>query len=329
MTHFGIICPAATGHLNTMTTLGYELQKRCHRVSVINVEHVRSQAIAAGLEFQEIGKSDYSSEVKSWVAQLGNLNGFQAVKHSVQWMAAVANTTLRDAPEVIRATAIEALLIDQASPEGGTVAQYLDLPFVSICSAIMLNRDPNIPPVLTSWNYDPTWRGVLHNRIGYGLLGQVAKPITKTIQSYRQQWNLPDPDSGRDGYSQLAQIAQQPAEFEFPRKELPSCFHFTGPFSNPMSRERIPFPFEKLTGQPLIYASLGTLQNQYLWIFQAIAQACAGLDVQLVISLGRRASPKSLPQLPGKQLKRSISKIADIFNSPLTTRKDIRYVSND
>lgn len=68
MTHFGIICPAATGHLNPMTTLGYELQKRCHRVSVINIEDVRSQAIAAGLEFQEIGKSDYSSEAKSWVA---------------------------------------------------------------------------------------------------------------------------------------------------------------------------------------------------------------------------------------------------------------------
>jgi hypothetical protein len=28
MTHFGIICPATVGHLNTMTTLGYELKQR-------------------------------------------------------------------------------------------------------------------------------------------------------------------------------------------------------------------------------------------------------------------------------------------------------------
>ena len=59
MTHFGIICPAATGHLNPMTTLGYELQKRGHRVTVIGIEDARPKAIAAGLEFQVIGKSDF------------------------------------------------------------------------------------------------------------------------------------------------------------------------------------------------------------------------------------------------------------------------------
>ncbi|NEP59080.1 MAG: glycosyl transferase family 1, partial [Symploca sp. SIO2G7] len=94
-------------------------------------------------------------------------------------------------------------------------------------------------------------------------------------------------------YSQLAQLSQQPAEFEFPRKNLPSIVHFTGPYSNPISRESVYFPYEKLTGQPMIYASLGTLQNRLLWIFQMIAEACIGLDAQLVISLGRDAEPES------------------------------------
>ncbi|WP_277881902.1 hypothetical protein [Coleofasciculus sp. FACHB-542] len=34
MTHFGIICPTASGHLNPMTTLGYELVSRGHRVTL-------------------------------------------------------------------------------------------------------------------------------------------------------------------------------------------------------------------------------------------------------------------------------------------------------
>ncbi|NEP59081.1 MAG: glycosyl transferase family 1, partial [Symploca sp. SIO2G7] len=51
-----------------------------------------------------------------------------------------------------------------------------------------------------------------------------------------------------------------------------------------------------------IYASLGTLQNRLLWIFQMIAEACIGLDAQLVISLGRDAEPESLPELPGNTL---------------------------
>ena len=37
MTHFGAICPAATGHLNPMTALGRELQRRGHRVTVLGM----------------------------------------------------------------------------------------------------------------------------------------------------------------------------------------------------------------------------------------------------------------------------------------------------
>ena len=52
----------------------------------------------------------------------------------------------------------------------------------------------------------------------------------------------------------------------------------------------------------MIYASLGTVQNRLLWIFKAIAEACADLDAQLVIALGGGASPESLPQLPGNPI---------------------------
>ena len=37
MTHFGIICPGSTGHTNTITPLGYELQQRGHRVTLFGV----------------------------------------------------------------------------------------------------------------------------------------------------------------------------------------------------------------------------------------------------------------------------------------------------
>ena len=66
--------------------------------------------------------------------------------------------------------------------------------------------------------------------------------------------------------------------------------------------DRPPFPFEQLTGQPLVYASLGTIQNRLLWAFEAIAQACADLDVQLVISLGGAAEPETLGPLAGQPL---------------------------
>ena len=37
MTHFGLICPASTGHLNTMLPLGKELQRRGHRVTLFGI----------------------------------------------------------------------------------------------------------------------------------------------------------------------------------------------------------------------------------------------------------------------------------------------------
>jgi UDP:flavonoid glycosyltransferase YjiC (YdhE family) len=83
----------------------------------------------------------------------------------------------------------------------------------------------------------------------------------------RHQWKLPLYNCRDDIDSQLAQICQLPAEYDFPRVSLPQCFHYTGPLQDPSGLEpvffpSISFPFEKLTGKPLIYASLGTLQNR-------------------------------------------------------------------
>jgi MGT family glycosyltransferase len=63
----------------------------------------------------------------------------------------------------------------------------------------------------------------------------------------------------------------------------------------------VDFPFDKLDGRPLVYASLGTLQNRQEHVFQAIAAACTDLDVQLVLSRGRRGADLDRP-LPGASL---------------------------
>lgn len=47
---------------------------------------------------------------------------------------------------------------------------------------------------------------------------------------------------------------------------------------------------------------MGTLQNRLNHIFYKIAEACAGLDAQLIISLGGGLEPEALPNLPGKPL---------------------------
>ena len=303
MTHFGIICPAMAGHLNTMTTLGYELKQRGHRVTLLGISDAKSKAVEAELEFQVIGESDFpTGATKDLYTKLGNLSGAEALQYTFNWVTDTAKMYLRDAPKVAKKLGIEALLVDQATPEGGSVAEHLGIPFISICSALMLNREINVPPFCTLWDYDPSPRGLERNRLGYEKVNGLGTTLRKITNDYRASWGLPICEHPNDFYSPLAHIAQHPGEFEFPRKELPPYFHFIGSCYNPTLRKIIPFPYEKLNGKPLVYASLGTLQNRLLWIFDAIAQACAEFDVQLVIALGGGASPDDLPELSGEPI---------------------------
>ncbi|WP_414563194.1 MULTISPECIES: glycosyltransferase [unclassified Anabaena] len=303
MTHFGIICPGSTGPINTMLPLGQELQRRGHRVTLFGIPDAKSKTLAAGVEFQAVGEEDFpvGATAESFT-QLGQLSGLDALKYTIDLLKQLATIMLRDAPDLIKTAGVEALLVNQGSSEGGTIADFLGIPFVTVCSAVVLNRETGVPPFNTVWPYSPTWWARLRNKMGYALLNRVAKPIGDVINQYRQEWNLPLHTHPNERYSQLAQISQAPAEFEYPRQELPPWFHFTGTYHTSASRTDVPFPYEKLNGKPLIYASMGTLQNRLIWVFQTIASACENLDAQLVISLGGSAKPESLPDLPGNPL---------------------------
>ncbi len=65
MTHFGIICPAATGHLNTMIPLGSELLRRGHRVTVFCLPDAKDRTLASGLEFQPLGEDEFPAGIET------------------------------------------------------------------------------------------------------------------------------------------------------------------------------------------------------------------------------------------------------------------------
>jgi MGT family glycosyltransferase len=124
--------------------------------------------------------------------------------------------------------------------------------------------------------------------------------VVGTINQQRRAWGLP-PVKGFNGlFSGLAQVAQLPAALELPGRRLPPGFHHTGPWTDAEGRAPVDFPWERIDpSRPLAYASMGTLQNGVLRTFRMIAEACARLDLQLVISLGGGQNPALLADLPG------------------------------
>ncbi len=299
MAHIGLVCPAETGHLNTMLPLGQKLQQRGHRTTFFGIVDARSKVLAAGLEFSSIGEAQFPvGSSDRLFAEIGKLSGFAALQYTMDWIEKSALMFLQEAPAALADAGVDALLVDQIAPEGGLVADFLDIPFVTICSALPFNQESTIPPFFTTWQYNRAWWAVLRNQLVYQLTNPFGKSMQTLRSNYRKLWKLP-PEISPD--SQLAVLSHQPAEFEYPRQNLPDYFHFTGPYHNQTSRKPVDFPWDKLTDKPLIYASMGTLQNQLTDVFQAIATACVGLDAQLVISLGG-ASIESLPELAGDPL---------------------------
>jgi MGT family glycosyltransferase len=129
-----------------------------------------------------------------------------------------------------------------------------------------------------------------------------AAPLLDFVNDERRAFGLPPIQHVVETHSDLATISQQPAVFDFPRQHLPDTFHYTGPFIDDAARPDIAFPWDKLDGRPIVYASLGTLQNNLPGVFRTIAAACARLDVQLVMGLGGGLDPERLGELPGKPL---------------------------
>jgi zeaxanthin glucosyltransferase len=305
MAHIGILCPGAIGHLNPMCNLGTELLHRGHRVTLFGVPDVKSKIAQSNLEFCEIGAEDFPiGSLDIMYETLGKLTGTEGLKFSVQFFLKEAKMLFQDAPEAIRNANIDLLLIDGVTTAGGTVADYLNIPFINVCNALPMNREPGVPPFFTHWRYKNVWWAKLRNKVGNSLLNYLTKSVWDLVVEQRSIWHLSPHADRNDSFSKFAQIAQLPQSLDFPRERLAPWFHYVGPLKNSSETELVSldrqfFPFEKLNGKPLIYATLGTLQSHNLDIFQYIAQACQGMDAQLVISLGNPNADPSQMDFPG------------------------------
>ncbi len=303
MARLGAFCYPGTGHLNPMTALARSLQLRGHEVVIFGIADTESRVRAAGVEFHRIGAEDYPpGRLRELDEQMARLKGPAAFRFTLERVRNSARMVMRDGPAAVRATNVDALLVDEAE-FAGTVADYLSLPWISIALIPPFVPDDRFPPFWFGWSAGQDWLSRLRNRLGIILLSRMALPIFRDVNEQRSAWGLKPFRHGEEALSPLAQITQLPEALEFEvRGSLPPGLHYTGPFVHAQQRPAVEFPWERLDGRPLIYASLGTLQNGSEAIFRTIAHACASLDAQLLISLGGGLDPARLGKLAGDPL---------------------------
>ncbi len=304
MAHFGFLTLNYMGHLFPMSTLALELQARGHRVTFFCFADGNEFLQQAGLDAVVIAQGAFPLGYTRQMSEaLGKLSGSKGVAFTMQVLCHEASAQFAELPDAILAAGVDTLVIDQFAMSGATVADHLRKPYIHVSAALLVNIENGLPPINVELGPGRNPLTILRNRVVMALVKRVFRPIRVALNEQRRAWGLPAyKEFFNERFSGGPQICQQPPGFEFPRKTLPANFHFVGPLHKSDSRSEIPFPWERLDGRPVVYASMGTVQNGLEWVFRTIAQACAGLDAQLVLSLGGNLDPDAFSHLPGEPL---------------------------
>jgi zeaxanthin glucosyltransferase len=294
------------GHLNPMTTLARKLQSRGHDVLFIGVPDAEPVVRAAKLKFESYCEEEYPlGSMGEIFAPHSRLRGFEVIKDQVDEISPkLLQASLKHLPQKLVETGVEAVVFDAAHVFLQLVPMSLGIPYIQVWNNLHLDFSGAVPPTIFGWPHETSAEARARNLEGVKIMTNLFAPMVAVAQAYAKEnglqidWNDPSAIT-----SKLAVITQTPREFDFPGTPWPAYFYYAGPFHDDDGREPVAFPWEKLTGEPVIYASLGTLVNGQPEILRTILGAAAKLaGFQVVLSVGKNVNPDELGPVPANTL---------------------------
>jgi zeaxanthin glucosyltransferase len=291
----GFICLGLPGHLNPMTTLARQLQARNHEVVFLY------SSGAAGLPFVRGPEKDHINEK---LPEISKKEGQDALQFSFRAVLAQTEAILKSLPAIVQANGIDALIIDIVQFYAELGALQLGMPYVHVSTGVHHDFSGYTPLCLYGWPHETTPVALARNREGVAKWASLLESINEGIKAHASGVGLNiDWNDLSSTVSPFALITQVPRAFDFESSHWPSQFHHTGPFHNGKGREKVDFPWEKLTGEPLVYASMGTILNGQVDVFRTIVAAVAkNKNLQLVLSTGDQVDPKQIGPAPNNAI---------------------------
>jgi MGT family glycosyltransferase len=285
-----------------MTALARKLQSRGHDVVFISLADVAPFVEAAGLPFVPCSEEAYpAGSLGKLVRRLSELSGEEALHFTVNAMMKGYTASLFESlPDTLSEAAVDALVLDQYQPYAELIPMHLGMPFVQVSNALHVDYTGRTPICFVDWPYQTGVDATARNMEGVRRARMLLEPVTAEAQAYARKVGLSvDWNNPHSTLSPLAWVTQCPREFDFgPAPDFPQ-FHYAGPFHDGRGRMDFDFPWQRLTSQPIVYASMGTLQNGLVDIFRSITQAAVGLkQLQFVLAVGGQLDPKQLGAIP-------------------------------
>ena len=287
MARIGMITFPGSGHINPMAALGRKLMDRGHHVTCFNLLDMEKSIHDAGIAFRAYGAKGFPiGSVNQFDRKVATMRGSAALKTFVAREVLTCRLQLAELPSLFIAEGLDLLLVDFVEGGALTAAEQVHLRALSVCLIPPVMDENSAPPPFFGWRYRTGRLARVRNWFGNRLAALALRPVLKVVARQRTVWKLPKRTGVSVFYSPRMTITQIPSLLDFPRKRWPAHFVHTGPFIDERTRPEVSFPWERLNGKPLVYASMGTLQNGVAPVFEAILKAAASFDVQVVLSTG-------------------------------------------
>jgi zeaxanthin glucosyltransferase len=298
----GFLSLPVPGHLYPMASLARKFQSRGHDVVFISLVDTAPFAEAAGLPFVPCSETIYpAGSIDQFVRRLSQLSGEDALRFTVNtMMKGYTSSLFKSLPDTLSKARVDGIVLDQYQPYVELIPMHLRMPFVHVSNALHVDYTGRTPICFMDWQNETGVDAIARNIEGVRRSRKLLEPCTAMAQSYASEVGLSvDWINPHSTLSPLAWVTQCPRGFDFGCAPDFPQFHYAGPFHDGSGRMDFDFPWQQLTGEPIVYASMGTLQNGLADIFRSITQAAIGLKkLQFVLAVGDQLDPKQLGAVP-------------------------------
>lgn len=297
----GVVSLPVSGHLNPMSTLARKLQSRGHDIVFLSIPDTEPFVLAAGLKFVPVGEDAFPTGTLMEVERLFSIQeGSGGLEFTFNLMAQITGALLRPLTAIVGREKIDALVFDTYQPYLELAALHLKIPYIHVSNAVHFDTSGATPLCFFDWPNEDTSEARARNLEGVARFRKLLEPSVAAAKAYAAEVDLTvDWNDPATTISKLAWLTQTPKEFDFSSSQWPAQFRHTGPFHDGLGRPEVPFPWDRLIEAPLVYASMGTLQNGLERVFQVMIDAArTRQDLQFVIVVGNKLDPAQFMNVP-------------------------------
>ncbi|MBF6440344.1 glycosyltransferase [Nocardia cyriacigeorgica] len=295
MARYLLCATPAGGHVHPVLDVAGGLRQRGHDVTVLTGSRFRSAVEEAGIAFRSLtGAADINDrEPDSFLPDRGRYRGLRLARYQLRRMFIdPIPAQAKDVADAVRDIAADAVIVDSMFLGALPMLHRPERPPVVALGVSPLSMPgPEVPPYTSGLIPVAGAFGRIRNRALNAAMMAAFKGLERAVDEAVRSVSGQGLDGGLFGiarhYDRYLQLG--PAEFEYPRGDLPAGFRFAGPLGLDRTRPSTDLPqwWPELDGRRVVHVTQGTAANaDPSALIRPTIDALAGTDLLVVVSTG-------------------------------------------